>query len=73
MYLPRTLYEALPYAYLIAGLAACGASYYMAASGLSDAAFAAGAIGIVAGIVLILRRRSYRSDAERYDRHSLDD
>lgn len=72
MYLPRTLYEAVPYAYLLAGVGMCVGSYY-ASGTVSDVAFATGAIGIVAGFVLILRRRSYRRDAENYDRHSLDD
>ena len=73
MYLPRRLYEVLPYAYVVAGLLACIASYLATAASWSNWAFAAGAIGIVAGFVLILRRRSYRVDESRYDRHSLDD
>jgi hypothetical protein len=73
MYLPRRLYEILPYGYVLAGLLLCVGSYVASGSALSDAAFAVGALAIVAGFVLILRRRSYRDDAARYDRHSLDD
>ena len=73
MYLPRRVYELLPYAYVAVGLLACAASYRATGSAWSDLAFGSGAIAIVGGIVLILRRRSYRDDEARYDRHSLDD
>lgn len=73
MYLPRRVYELLPYAYVVAGLLACTASYLSTGSAWSDVAFICGAIAIVGGVVLILRRRSYRVDEARYDRHSLDD
>ena len=73
MYLPRRLYELLPYAYLAAGLLACTVSYLSTGSVWSDLAFGCGAVAIIGGFVLILRRRSYRDDEARYDRHSLDD
>ena len=73
MYLPRRVYEILPYAYVAAGLLACIASYLSTGSVWSDLAFGSGAIAIIGGFVLILRRRSYRDDEARYDRHSLDD
>ena len=71
--LPRGLYELLPYVYLTGGLALGVASYPYAEAGWANAALGLGAIGVVAGLVLILRRRSYRADAERYDQNSLDD
>jgi len=73
VYLPRSLYEILPYGYLAAGLAAAIASYVFTGAAWSDWALGLGTVGIVAGFVLILRRRSYRVDAARYDRHSLDE
>ena len=73
MYLPRRVYELLPYAYVVAGLLACGASYVGTGELWSDLTFGGGAVAIIGGFVLILRRRSYRDDAARYDRHSLDD
>ena len=73
MYLPRNIYEALPYLYVAGGLALCTVSYVGSPAAWSDAAFTAGAFGIVVGLVLMLRRRSYRDDEARYDRHSLDD
>ena len=73
LYLPRRLYELLPYAYVLVGLAACSASYLVGGALLSNVAFWAGTLAIVGGLMLILRRRSYRDDAARYDPHSLDD
>jgi hypothetical protein len=72
MFLPRRIYEALPYGYICGGLALCGASYASSGAAWSDAVLAAGALGVVFGLVLILRRRSYRDEASRYDRQSLD-
>jgi hypothetical protein len=73
MHLPRGIYEILPYAYVAAGLAACLASYAGRDFVWSNAAFAVGVAGIVGGCVLILRRRSYRADAARYDHRPLDE
>ena len=73
MYLPRGLYELLPYAYLAAGLAASAASYAGREARWSNAVLVVGVIGIVAGCVLILRRRSYRDDQARYDHRPLDE
>ena len=73
MHLPRSIYEALPYAYLAGGLGACVASYAFRESGWANVAFVVGVVGIVGGCVLILRRRSYRDDAARYDHRPLDE
>jgi hypothetical protein len=73
MYLPPSIYESLPYAYCTVGVALCVASYVGRDAAWSDTALAIGALGLVLGLVLMLRRRSYRDDAARYDRHSLDD
>jgi len=73
MYLPRRLYELLPYVYVVVGFAACSASYLVSSAVASDLGFWVGALAIVGGLMLILRRRSYRVDAARYDRHSLDE
>jgi hypothetical protein len=73
MYLPPSIYESLPYAYCTCGVALCIASYVGSPAAWSDTALGVGAGAIVLGLVLVLRRRSYRDDAARYDRHSLDD
>jgi len=73
MHLPRGVYESLPYAYVAVGVGACLASYVGREAAWSNVAFAAGVVGIVGGCVLILRRRSYRDDAARYDHRPLDE
>ncbi len=73
MHLPRGLYELLPYAYVVVGLGACLASYAGRDSAWSNPAFWIGVVGIVGGCVLVLRRRSYRDDAARYDHRPLDE
>jgi hypothetical protein len=73
LFLPRRVYELLPYAYVVVGLAACSASYLVSGALVSNLAFWTGTLAIIGGLMLILRRRSYRDDAARYDPHSLDD
>lgn len=73
MHLPRAVYEALPLAYVTGGLALCVGSYRAPQAPWTDVAFALGAAGIVVGLVLLLRRRTYRDDAARYDSRALDD
>jgi hypothetical protein len=58
--LSRPLYEALPWVYLLAGLAALTASY-LTRSGLVSAVLGVpGLIATLGGIVVLLRRRGYR-------------
>ncbi len=70
---PHRVYEALPYADVGAGLGAATASYLWRESAWSNLAFVAGTAGIVGGCVILLRRRSYRDDAARYDHRPLDE
>lgn len=73
MYLPRTFYEALPWLYVVGGLALAALSWHRRESGWADVALVTGVAGFVGGIVLLMRRRTYRDDAARYDPRSLDD
>ncbi len=73
MYLPRTLYELLPYAYVAGGAGLGVLSWVRSQAAWSDAALVVGVAGIVLGLVLLMRRRTYRTDASQYDAHSLDD
>lgn len=58
--LSRPLYEALPWLYILSGVAALGGSYF-ATSGLMSAALGIpGLVATVGGIVLVLRRRDFR-------------
>lgn len=73
MYLPRSLYESLPYLYVAGGAALAALSWHQRETGWSDAALVTGIGVFVAGIVLLMRRRTFRDDAARYDARSLDD
>jgi hypothetical protein len=56
----RPLYEALPWIYIVCGLAALVGSYFQASRGISLALGIPGLIALVGGIVIALRRRGYR-------------
>jgi membrane associated rhomboid family serine protease len=66
-HLSRPVYEGLPWLYLIFGLAALLGSYLLAARGfLSIVVGALGLVSVVAGIVVLLRRRDYREMRSQY-------
>ena len=71
MWIPRPLYEALPYAYIASGAALLVAAYFMS-GGPRGLLLAGGLIGLTAGLVLWMRRRDYRASQTEYDSHSLD-
>lgn len=73
MHLPRAVYEALPFAYVTGGVALCIVSYRAPQAPWTEVALALGAAIVIVGLVLLLRRRTYRDEAARYDSHSLDD
>jgi membrane associated rhomboid family serine protease len=63
----RPVYEGLPWVYIMCGLAALLGSYLLAArSVLSLVVGLAGLLSLVGGIVVLLRRRDYRSLRARY-------
>jgi membrane associated rhomboid family serine protease len=66
-HLSRPVYEGLPWIYIACGVAALVASYLLAARGVvSVAAGVLGVLGLVAGIVVLLRRRDYRALRSQY-------
>ena len=73
MYLPRGIYELLPYVYVALGVVLCAVSYFGKEGGLNDVELGVGIALVLLGLVLILRRRTYRDDAARYHHDSLDD
>lgn len=72
MWIPRPLYEAIPYAYACAGALLLAAAWLIE-RGPRGWLLAAGVCGIVAGLVIWLRRRDYRSSQAEYDAHAIDE
>ena len=64
--LSRPLYEGLPWIYLAGGLAALIASYLSASRTLSLTFGLGGLLSVLAGIVVLLRRRDYRELRSQY-------
>ncbi len=66
-HLSRPVYEGLPWAYIMFGLAALIASYLLAARGaLSLVVGVLGLACVLGGVVVLLRRRDYRALRARY-------
>ncbi|HUK02913.1 MAG TPA: hypothetical protein VLW26_11600 [Steroidobacteraceae bacterium] len=66
--LSTPLYEGLPWVYVVCGLAALTASY-LAHTALWSFLFGLpGFVSLLAGIVVLLRRRDYRRMRRQYDR-----
>ena len=72
MWLPRPLYEAIPYASMAAGATLAGAAFFLerAPRGLL---LALGGFAITVGVMLWMRRRAYRASLREYAGRPLDD
>jgi hypothetical protein len=72
MWLPRPIYEAIPYASMAMGAALAGAAFFVerAPHGLL---LAAGGLAITVGVMLWMRRRAYRASLREYAGRPLDD
>jgi hypothetical protein len=66
MRLARNIYECLPYAYMAIGIAAIATSFLWRVPVWSDLLAVFGLIGVVSGLVLVLRRRDYRIRQRHY-------
>ena len=66
MKLSRPVYESLPYAYIVLGVGALVASFLWRAPRWADWLAAFGAVAIVTGLVLALKRRDYRIQQRHY-------
>jgi hypothetical protein len=73
MWLPRPFYEFLPYLYMCVGVALLGAAWVVEIETLPSVFMVVGALSLMAGLVLWLRRRDYRTRQSDYDGRSLDD
>jgi hypothetical protein len=72
MWIPRGLYELLPYAYMVAGTLALVAAF-VTERGPQGLLMLLGGLGLTVGLVLWMRRREYRQNQADYDSSSLDD
>lgn len=70
--LSKPVYETLPYLYIAAGALGFLGAYLLAGSFWSDVSLVLGIAGVLVGLVLILRRRDYRTNRERYRGGPLD-
>jgi len=60
MWVSRPIYESLPYLYMLAGAASLAASLYINHWYWPTICFVTGLICLVAGLVVLLKRRDYR-------------
>ncbi len=67
MWISKPIYEALPYFYLLAGIASLAASMYLAHWYWPTICFTLGLGCLVAGLVVLLKRRDYRLDDRSND------
>ena len=67
MWLPRILYESIPFLLLVLGAVGIGAAFYVDSWYWSEILAADGLIALVVGLVLLLRRKGYRSSRSRID------
>jgi hypothetical protein len=64
--LSRPLYEGLPWIYVAGGVVALLGSYMGPSGALSHGLAALGFLGVLAGIVVLLRRRDFREMRSHY-------
>ena len=73
MWLARPIYEFLPYLYMLVGLGLLAAAWFIEMSTLPSVFMLVGVLSIMAGLVLWLRRRDYRTRQAEYNSRSLED
>ena len=70
MWLPRPVYESLPYLLMLGGLVLALAGYFVTSETSQSVLLVCGSLLAVVGLVLALKRRDYRLSRSRvkYDR-----
>ena len=64
--LARPVYEALPWVYMVCGVAALIASYFTGSHLMSFVLGIPGLVAVLGGVVVALRRRDFRKMRENY-------
>ena len=72
MWFAKPIYESVPYFYLFSGAVLLGASMYMDYWHWPSICFIAGLLCLVAGLVVLLKRRDYRRTDHRRSGHRQD-
>jgi len=73
LWLSKPFYESLPYLYMALGLLLLGGSWITNTPPWPTLLLAGGCLCLLAGLVIWLRRRDYRTTQSIYNSHSLDD
>lgn len=73
MWLARSIYEFLPYFYMIVGIGLLTAAWLVKSETLPSVFMVVGALSLLGGLVLWLRRRDYRARQAEYSSKSLED
>ncbi len=73
MWIARPLYELIPYLYMVVGLVLLGVAWLINPETLPGLLLVAGSVSLLAGIVLWLRRKDYRTTQAEYNSRSLDE
>jgi hypothetical protein len=73
MWISRPVYELLPYLYMLLGAVLLTAAWLVQLQVWPSIFLAIGALSLMGGLVLWLRRKDYRTKQAEYDSRSLDD
>jgi hypothetical protein len=73
MWIARPIYELLPYIYMSVGAILLGVAWFLNLETLPGILLVVGSLSMLAGIVLWLRRKDYRTRQAEYTNRSLDD
>ena len=73
MWMPRPIYELLPYVYMGLGAVLIGTAWFLQIETWPGIMLGEGSLSLLIGIVLFLRRKDYRTRQAEYSNRSLDD